>query len=195
MEYLCEVENGMLGYTKWLRSSDVHNGGSSGQHSREHSGERMEDCVSQLLSVVSSQETSIVQLRAQCDELHVRMSSMAHAEAQHREERLQLEVDVMALEITCVGLRELVAQHGMTRAESEERQERVWALEDELTTCREAYEKLQQKMKKMVETPLGYRERVRKMKSLDELAPGSGHAKRRRTALRWQIQPSTVQHV
>lgn len=32
------------------------------------------------------------------------------------------------------------------------------------------------------------------MKCLDELAPGSGHAKRRRTALRWQIQPLAVQH-
>lgn len=37
------------------------------------------------------------------------MSSMSDAEARHREERLQLEADVKALEITCVGLRVLVA--------------------------------------------------------------------------------------
>lgn len=33
------------------------------------------------------------------------------------------------------------------------------------------------------------------MKCVDELVPGSGHAKRRRTALRYQIQPSTVSQV
>lgn len=67
-------------------------------------------------------------------------------------------------------------------------------LEVELIRCREAYKKLQEKMKKMVEMPLGFREQVHswKMKSLNELAPGSGYAKRRRIALRWQIQPSTT---
>lgn len=193
MEYLCEGENGMLGYTKRLRSGSVSIDRTIGQHS----GEQMADCVSRLQSEVSSHERCILQLRAQCDELHVQMSSMSDAEARHREERLQLEADVKALEITCAGLRVLVAHNDVTRAESDQRQERIGALEVELIRCREAYEKLQEKMKKMVETPLGFRERVhsRKMKSLDELAPGSGHAKRRRTALRWQIQPSTVQRV
>lgn len=49
----------------------------------------------------------------------------------------------------------------------------------------------------MVETPLGFRKRVHgsKMKSTNELAKGSGYAKRRKTMLRAQIQPAVVTSV
>jgi hypothetical protein len=52
-----------------------------------------------------------------------------------------------------------------------------------LVRCRDAYLRLEEKMKFMVEIPLGLRKRVHsgKLKTLDELTPGSGHAKRRRT--------------
>ena len=72
IEYLCEGESGMLGYTKRLSFC--------------YTGELMADSVSRLQSEVSSHERCILQLRAQCDELQMKMSSMSDAEARHREE-------------------------------------------------------------------------------------------------------------
>lgn len=183
IEYCCEGENGMLGYTKRL--------------SYGHTEEGQLNSVNRLQQEVNSHERCIMQLRAQCEDLQVKLDNMTHDENRHIEERLKLEGDIRTLEISCAELRVLVAQSDVARGEFREREEQFSALEAELRNQREACEKLQEKMKRMVKTPLGFRERVhsRKMKCLDELAPGSGHAKRRRTALRYQIQPSTVSQV
>jgi hypothetical protein len=70
----------------------------------------------------------------------------------------------------------------------------VEALDAELVRCKDAYLRLEEKMKFMVETPLGLQKQVHssKLKTLDELIPGSGHAKYWRTQLKAQILPGVV---
>ena len=99
---------------------------------------------------------------------------------------------VKALEITCGELRALQQSNDVTRDELLQRREQVETLQAELSRCTVAYEKLQEKTKRMVETPLGFRQRVHqgKLKNLDELKAGSGHFKRRRTHIRASIHPS-----
>lgn len=109
----------------------------------------------------------------------------------HTEERQCLDDNVQHLENTCTELRAmLLMETTVNTTESTQRQEKVEALEVELARCRVDYSSLEQKMKHMVETPLGFRKRVHglKMKCI-------GYAKRRKTMLRAQIQPTIVTSV
>ena len=72
--------------------------------------------------------------------------------------------------------------------------EKVEAMEDELQWCKDEYQKLEEKLHSMVRTPQGFRQRVhgRNMKSLGDLASGSGHAKRQQALMRPILQPVVV---
>ena len=122
---------------------------------------------------------------------------MSIAAANHMEERQRLENVVETLETTCSELRVILTQcERNSVAENMQHEEKVEALEAELVKCRVDYQKLEERLRSMVETPQGFRERVHKrMKSLDELASGLGYAKRRRTLLRAQLQPAVVKSV
>jgi len=64
-----------------------------------------------------------------------------------------LEDDFKALEITCGELRALQQNVDVTRDELLQRRKQVETLQAELSRCTVAYEKLQEKTKRMVETP------------------------------------------
>jgi predicted RNase H-like nuclease (RuvC/YqgF family) len=146
VEFLCHGEGGMLGYTKRLSARGFDSGGQTNPHP--------EECVVKLQAKVLTYEQDIQQLREQCEELHTETQIMSTVAAHNLDERLQLENNVKTLETTCSDLRVLLAQSDLSSTESSQRQERVEALDAELVRCGDAYLRLEEKMKFMVETPL-----------------------------------------
>ena len=191
IEFLCNGERGMLGYIKRLSAGTADSAVGDGYRKRAAC---LEETVVRLQSKVIAYEHDIQQWRLLANEFQNQARSMSDATARHNEERLQLQNDVRVLETVCCDLRALVAHSDVRAAEAAQYQGRVEALEAELESCRDTCRKLEDKMSSMVQIPFGFRRRVHagKMKNLDELVKGSGHAKRRRTLLRAQIQPSTV---
>lgn len=194
LEFLCHGESGMLGYTKRLKIAGLNSDGSTRWRPM---AESLQSTVTLLEERVRGYENEIQQLRSQCNQLHVEMRTMSTAEACHIEERQQLESNVKTLESAVLELKVLLTQSESTvGAEGLRCQEEVRVLQEKLKKCQADYDRVEKKCRSMVKTPLGYRERVRKrMKSLHELASGSGHAKRRRTMVRAQLQPSIVESV
>jgi hypothetical protein len=105
---------------------------------------------------------------------------------------------VVNCESCCCGTRKaLLRMAQSTTADGTQYRERVEALEEELSRCKTQYQKLEEKMQSMIETPQGLRNRAHgiRMKSPDELATSSGYLKRRRALLRVQLAPSIVTKV
>lgn len=194
LEFLCHGESGMLGYTKRLK---IAGSDSDGNMRWRPIADSLQSIVRSLEERVRGYENETQQLQSQCHQLHVEVRTMSTAEACHIEERQQLESDVKTLESACLELKVLLTQAESTMgAEGLRYHEEVRVLEEKLKNCQADYDRVDKKCRSMVKTPLGYRERVRKrMKSLHELASGSGHAKRRRTMVRAQLQPSIVESV
>jgi hypothetical protein len=202
LEFLCEEESGMLGYTKRLKIDD------SGTFSLS-TVEALKKCVADLKSRVVIYENEIRVLTLRCQELQFQLELCSERCLKEREElcvalrdisianmqeRDNLQNVVRTLESTCSELRMQASALISSRyIEDEQHKEKVQTLEVEISKCKVDFEKLEQKMRTMVKTPLGFRQRVHeKIKSIDELSSGSGYAKRRRSMLRAQLQPNVV---
>jgi hypothetical protein len=123
---------------------------------------------------------------------------LTNVASSHEEDRQWLLLDISLLEATCTELRGLLLRNTQsTVVDGTQHRERVEALEEELSRCRTQYQKLEEKMQSMIETPQGLCKRAHRirMKSLDELASGSGYLKRRQALLRVQLAPSIITKV
>ena len=190
LEFLCHGEMGMLGYTKRLKAM-LDSRWQPIVHSLEHR-------VSTFGSQVIGYEHDIQQLWILCQQLQAESRNMTTAASSYEEDRQRLVLRVSLLETTCCELQELLLWNSQSTAvDGTQHCERVEALEEELSRCKTQYQKLEEKMQSMIETPQGLRKRAHRirMKSLHELATGSGYLKRRRALLRAQLAPSVVTRV
>jgi hypothetical protein len=190
LEFLYHGEMGMLGYTKRLKLLSDRKWLPKVQS--------LENDVVTLQLQVTEYKHSIQQLRIQCQQLQAESFNMTAAASSHEEDRIRLLRRIESLEATCGELRELSLRNTVTTdGEGARVGGKVEALEEELSTCKIQYQQLEKKMQSMTETPQGLRKRVHgsRMKSLDELAAGSGYFKRRRTLLRAQLAPTVVSRV
>lgn len=181
LEFLCEGENGMLGYTKRLKT-----GGSV---------QELESRVSTLQGLVAEYEGQIQHLRNLCMRLESEASITLDAAAQDGIDRRNLCLDVERLEARCEELSgNLARSEHRTHANDVDHREKVESMDTELQRCKLEYQKLEEKLRSMVRTPRGFRQRVhgKSMKSLADLAGGSGHAKRQRALMRAMLQPAVV---
>lgn len=145
LEFLCHGEQGMLGYTKRLRSA-----------------------ATSLQSIIRGYEVDMQYLRQQ-HEAHRRLvESLSTTATELVQERVRLQRVVENLEALCETLRMELA------AAAEDSRGTIISLETELSTSRASCEELRARVKYMVETPRGLRKRVHtsSMKNVDELAPG-----------------------
>ena len=184
LEFLCNGEQGMLGYTKRLKAGE--------------NAQTMERMTLALQSKVTGYEAEIQQLRILCERLEslaTCMSSVANEDAIGRQ---KLCCNIEALEARCgeLGAMLMQCEHDHV-VESTDHHQKVEALEEELRRCNVEYKTLEKRMRSMVETPRGYRERIHgaRMKSFSDLSCGSRYAKRQRALVRGILQPAVVARV
>ena len=136
-------------------------------------------------------------LRQQRDHFQSEARVMATSASRKAHERQHLQIEAARLEALCVQLRASVAERDLSSAALNEQRQRSIVIEDELVVLRAKYSKLEEKFRRMVETPAGLRQRVhgRIMKNITDLRSGTGYFKRRTTQLRFQILPEVLHHV
>ena len=193
LQFICHGDDGLLGYTRRLRDRVPACGGVD----QVHTTVALENCIVSLERELARQEQISIRLQADRDQLHAQAQMMASAAALDAQERQQLHHDVGRLESECAELRATVAENRVLLATLADQQERLVVIEEELAVTTTKYTKLEEKLKRMVETPAGLRERVhgRIMKNITDLRSGTGYFKRRRTQLRHQILPEVLHRV
>lgn len=193
LQFLCHGEDGLLGYTKRLRDIVPP----SGSVDRIQSTTSLENCVISLEKELARHEQDSIRLRQQRDQFQVEARVMATSAAFEVLERQRLQIEVARLETMCVQLKAIVAENSLSIATLTEQRQKLVVTEDELVVSRAMYSKLEEKFRRMVETPAGLRQRVhgRIMKNITDLRSGTGYFKRRTIQLRYQILPEVLHRV
>lgn len=154
LEFLCEGESGMLGYTKRLKVEGNRRYSSTNVDS-------LERCVADLQSRVITYENDICCLQygcrglqnelISCTELYMKEcvdfhTALSVSVAAHTLERENLQEAVRALESTCNDLRvEACALNTSILTKDEQHREKVQVLEAEIARCKGDFEKLEKK--------------------------------------------------
>jgi FtsZ-binding cell division protein ZapB len=176
LELVCHGLNDMLGYTEHLKLS-------CGESSLRYEGLEVvaafESTVADLRTTVAVHENEIWALEVGCRQLRADLEASRSSKVEVTLRCDQLVDEVNLLQSTSAELKgklmeasqELLAQEGQYRRT-------VDILEAEVTECKEDYRKLQDKLKSLANTPIGWRQRQsRGLKSLAELSVNSGHVK------------------
>jgi len=166
LEFLCEGENGMLDYTKRLK---IHGSGTFSLSTVD----ALKKCFVDLKSRVVIYENEIRLLTLRCQELQFQLELCNERCLKEREELCvalrdisianmqecdNLQNVVRTLESTCSELKmQAFALISSRYIEDEQHREKVQTLEVEISKCKVDFEKLEQKMRTMVKTPLGFR--------------------------------------
>jgi FtsZ-binding cell division protein ZapB len=193
-EFLCHGPNGMLGYTERLKSS-------CGESSLRCEGLEVvaafESTVADLRMKVAAHENEIWALEVGCRQLCADLEASKNSTVEVTLRRDQLLDEVNLLQSASAELKGKLLQASQELSAQEGQHRRtVDILEAKVIECKEDYRKLQDKLRSLGSTPIGWRQRQsRGLKSLAELSANSGHAKRRRTLLRAQLHPSFVENV
>ena len=195
LEFVCHGECGLLGYTKRLADSNIHD------VERNVEVERiLGHCQVQTRLLESSVRS-----------LQHELGAVRGAHAKLQEEMIE---DTKVLEATCGSLRqELERADSMNHELKIQNQSlqncveghsanlvavelacgtKVRELEIELKKCKDDFLDLQRRISTLKHGPFGLRHRIRDAKGLDELSWQGGQAKARRKLVRTILQPQSV---